>query len=664
MRLRISPERLEVTPGVPAAFEVAVYNTGAIIEGFGVKLGGLERPVELVTSPPELSLFPDTEGTATAIFTLPRDFPAGEHTAVVQVTGTTDASVQQAAPLTLQVAPVYDAALALEPQSVTGGRRARFTVVAENRGNVPLAVKLSATDAEKALRSRFAATELDVPAGRRVRAGMVARGKRPLLGAPAARILTVRASGPPAPPTEALATFIQKPWIPRAMLTLLAILLALGLWGAVLFRGVDNAADQVAAEVAPSGSSVIVGRVTDGSAPLGGANVTAKGQEGEAATTTLTSGDVGAFTLAGLGGPDTYLVTVSMDGFATQTALVPVANGDGAVSQMGILALGRGGGSITGTVTAAGGGPLGDVQVTVTKGGVAMGLAVTESAGSVGFYSLGGLVPPGPYLATFERVGFVSKSVEASVARDAPTPVDAALVPSASSSITGLVTFSPLRVKPCAPGECPLAGVTVTVTAKDVEREATTASTPAAEVGRYTVGELAAGDYTLSFAKEGFVGQTLQVKLEVGQPVSVNVTLQGQPGTVSGTASACTTVEGRHRDLSELDPRKSAVPAEDGAYALGDLVTPGEYRLVFRGPQLRTVDVSLGPGEKREVNASCAAATTTSTATSTTTSSTTTSSTTTTTTSPEQAPPQETPPSTGPGQAELPGLGTAPGRNR
>ncbi|HEY3238940.1 MAG TPA: hypothetical protein VGL92_05200, partial [Acidimicrobiia bacterium] len=100
------------------------------------------------------------------------------------------------------------------------------------------------------------------------------------------------------------------------------------------------------------------------------------------------------------------------------------------------------------------------------------------------------------------------------------------------------------------------------------------------------------------------------------------------------------------------------------SYALGDLVTPGDYRLVFRGPQLRTVDVSLGPGEKREVNASCAAATTTSTATSTTTSSTTTSSTTTTTTNPEQTPPQETPPSTGPGQAELPGLGTAPGRNR
>ncbi|MGH9036286.1 MAG: hypothetical protein ACRD0O_11020, partial [Acidimicrobiia bacterium] len=171
-------------------------------------------------------------------------------------------------------------------------------------------------------------------------------------------------------------------------------------------------------------------------------------------------------------------------------------------------------------------------------------------------------------------------------------------------------------------------------------------------------------DYTLSFAKEGFVGQTLQVKLEVGQPVSVNVTLQGQPGTVSGTASACTAVEGRHRDLSELDPRKSAVPAEDGTYTLGDLVTPGDYRLVFRGPQLRTVDVTLGAGEQRAVNASCAAATTTSTATSTTTSSTTTSSTTTTTTNPEQ-PPQETPPSTGPaGPAELPGLGTSPGRKR
>jgi hypothetical protein len=394
---------------------------------------------------------------------------------------------------------------------------------------------------------------------------------------------------------------------------------------------------------------VIVGRVTDGTGPLGGAAVTAKGEEGEASTTTLTKGDVGAFTLPGLGGPDTYLVTVSMDGFATQTALVTMPDAERAVVQMGVLALGRGGGSITGTVTAGEGAPLGDVQVTVTRQGVVTGSTVTDSGGSVGFYSLGGLEPPGPYVVTFAKAGFVSKSVEVSVARDAPTPVDAALVPAATSSITGLVSFAPLRDKPCGPGECALAGVTVKVTAKNVERQAMTASSPAAEVGRYTVAELTAGEYTISFAKEGFVSQTLRVTLQVGQPVNVNVTLQGQPGTVTGTASACTAVEARRRDLSELDPRKSAVPAEDGTYTLGDLVTPGEYRLVFRGPQLRTVDVTLAAGEVRSVNASCAAATTTTS--STTTSSTTTTSTSTTTTTV----PQETTTTTAP--TDIPQLG-------
>jgi hypothetical protein len=174
-----------------------------------------------------------------------------------------------------------------------------------------------------------------------------------------------------------------------------------------------------------------------------------------------------------------------------------------------------------------------------------------------------------------------------------------------------------------------LAGVTVTAVAGDVKASAITASTPAADVGRYTVADLPTGDYTVSFAKEGFVTQTLHVTLGVGQPVTVNVPMQGEPGTVSGTASSCTVAEARRRDLSDLDPRRQAVPAEDGTYALSDLPTPGEYRLVFRGPLLRTVDVTLGPGEKRAVNGSCAAATTTTTVPPSTTSSSTTSSSTT-----------------------------------
>src|SRR2546421_1077038 len=132
MRVRISPDRLEAPPGIPASFEAAAYTTGDVIEGFRVTLAGLDRPVELLSSPSELSLFPATEGTATVTFTLPRDFPAGAHTARVEVTGTTDPLATAAVPLALLVAPVYDAGLSLEPQSVTAGRRARVTVVGQD----------------------------------------------------------------------------------------------------------------------------------------------------------------------------------------------------------------------------------------------------------------------------------------------------------------------------------------------------------------------------------------------------------------------------------------------------------------------------------------------------------------------------------------------------
>src|SRR5581483_6956601 len=59
--------------------------------------------------------------------------------------------------------------------------------------------------------------------------------------------------------------------------------------------------------------------------------------------------------------------------------------------------------------------------------------------------------------------------------------LDAALVPAASSSITGLVSYTPVRVPACAPGQCPLAGVTVTVALGDTQHTATTASTPAGD---------------------------------------------------------------------------------------------------------------------------------------------------------------------------------------
>ncbi|HVW34391.1 MAG TPA: hypothetical protein VHL53_17795, partial [Acidimicrobiia bacterium] len=210
MRIRIDPDQLTVAPGVPAHFAVTVFNTSAIIQAFRIRLTGLVVPVDVIAAPAQLGLFPETEGTAAVSFTLPRDFPAGLHTATVEVTGTVSneddghATGPQTgtvtAPLNLLVEPVYDAAVALEPQSVTAGKRAKYTVVAENRGNVPLTMALVATDGEQALRFRFAAHEITVPPGRRVRAAMQAKGKRPFLGTPKPRIVTVRATAPQALP--------------------------------------------------------------------------------------------------------------------------------------------------------------------------------------------------------------------------------------------------------------------------------------------------------------------------------------------------------------------------------------------------------------------------------------------------------------------------------
>ena len=671
MRIRIDPEQLTVAPGVPATFAVTVFNTSAIIQAFRIRLAGLVVPVDVIAAPAQLGLFPDSEGTAAVTFTLPRDFPAGLHTATVEVTGTVSndddghptgpVTGQASAPISLLVEPVYDAALTLEPQSVTAGGRARYTVVAENRGNVPVTVALTATDGEQALRFRFAANEITVPPGVRVRAAMHAKGKRPFLGTPKPRIVTVRGTANQTLPSEALGTFIQKPLIPRALITLMAILLALGLWGAVLFRGVNKAATKVAAQVGPAGAggtAVIVGRVTDGKSGLGGVKISAKGKKGSAETMSLSEGDIGAFSLEDLAGPDTYLLTLTRDGFATQTMPVKIKSGEG--KQAGLIAMDRGHGSVTGTVTSSNGQPLGAVAVSLSRNGFTVARATSDSAGSIGFYSIGGLESTGPYLVTFDHAGFISQSKEVAVTADAPATIDAAMVPSSEAEVTGLVTSSPVKVPACQPGECPLAGVTVTVSSGSANQTTVTASAPATEAGHYTVAGLTAGDYTVTFTKTGFVPQTLRVTLEVGQPVTVNVTMVGEPGTLSGSAPGCTAVDARRRDLSELNPRRLIAPSEDGAYTLADLPTPGDYRIIFRGPQSKTIDISLGPGETHQLNASCTAApapsTTTSTATTTTSTSTTTSSTTTTTT-PQEQPPSSTTSSTMPGQATAPNPG-------
>ena len=615
MRIHVSTEHLDLAPGMPGLVQVDVFNDSDIIDGYRVQAHGFGADGVNGTAtaePHELSLFPDTEGTVFVSLTVPPSFPAGDVTVVLEVTSTIDATRTATERVVVSVSAVREAELRIEPTQMTGGRRAWLTVTLTNGGNVPLDVGLSGTDQEQAVAFAFATDRMTVPRGGQASTHAWVAGRRPLLGSPASRLLTVSAHGE-GEPLQGSAAFIQKPLIPRAALTLLAMVAALALWGALLFRGVDNAAETVASRVnAPSGA-VVTGEVTDGEGPVGGVTVRATGGNGEHSTTTLTEGAVGSFAFSGLAGPATYVLTFTKDGLATQSRQIQVPAGDAPID-VGTVTLGRSGGSISGTVTGPDGNPVGGVAITATLGTETVATTTSAAGGSVGFFVLPGLSTPATYALTFSMAGFATQTKVVNLESGADAPEGGVqLAADASGTISGLVSRSVGgAAAACPPVTCPLGGVTVTVTDGTNTFTSTTATTPEAQAGRYTIGGLVAGSYVVTFSRPGYVSQSTPVTLAPLSGFTVDAVLAGTPGTVSGSASGCSSVEIRRRDLSPLQPALTATPGQDGAYSIGGVPTPGDYRVLFNGPTPSVVDLALDGGELRSINASCAAAPTTS----------------------------------------------------
>ncbi len=75
------------------------------------------------------------------------------------------------------------------------------------------------------------------------------------------------------------------------------------------------------------GEGSITGRVSGPAGPLGGATVTARAGPSEASTSTLSDGEVGTFVLGGLATPASYTLVAELDGFATASRVVELAEG-------------------------------------------------------------------------------------------------------------------------------------------------------------------------------------------------------------------------------------------------------------------------------------------------------------------------------------------------
>ena len=84
MRIEVLTPRLDVAPGATCEIELEVFNTGDVIDTVTSRIVGEELlPVE--QRPAILSLFPGTSERVTVSFTLPHDYPAGDHVLPVEL---------------------------------------------------------------------------------------------------------------------------------------------------------------------------------------------------------------------------------------------------------------------------------------------------------------------------------------------------------------------------------------------------------------------------------------------------------------------------------------------------------------------------------------------------------------------------------------------------
>lgn len=166
----------------------------------------------------------------------------------------------------------------------------------------------------------------------------------------------------------------------------------------VVDLGAGQAQNALAITLA-GGTGTIDGRLVDGTGVgLGGATVTVGGAANPPTTTTLTSGAVGTFHLAGLPTPGAYTLTFSLAGYADQTTpiVLPLTSTAPQTFTM-VRSLGR----ITGTVTSSTGKPLLNIAVSATDGQKTWPVITTGASGSVpaGGYVIANL-PPGVYTLT------------------------------------------------------------------------------------------------------------------------------------------------------------------------------------------------------------------------------------------------------------------------
>lgn len=329
------------------------------------------------------------------------------------------------------------------------------------------------------------------------------------------------------------------------------------------------------------GDGLITGRISDAAGlPLGSVAVTATNTVDELSTISLTTGDVGTFTLRNLPTPATYTISFARDGFATENRTVALAD---AQRFPGLdVTLAQGTGSISGVVL-IGAERLGGVVVTVTNGEVTL-TTETLSVGDVGSYIVSKLPVPGTYTVTFSGDGLATqiRSVDLDPAGQLNVGGLDATLTAATAVVSGTVRDA--------------SGAAASGVAVELSDGTTILTTRSADdpEGEYVLTAIPPGTYTLTFRSTGAVPLSVLVTLAAGEQRTVDAELKPQAtitGTVrrsagSGTPAPLPGAQVTAYKISEFPATatSTAITGADGTYLLADLAAPEEYVIEFAYP--------------------------------------------------------------------------------
>ncbi len=262
-------------------------------------------------------------------------------------------------------------------------------------------------------------------------------------------------------------------------------------------------------------------------------------------------------------------------------------------------------GSLTGRVTLSGESEFTGIDVFIPGSSY---MAKTDGSGAWTISN----VPEGEYRVAFMHDGYSTHyetdiwlHIDEEKEENTVTVPDVVLVPDVGA-ISGSVIF-----RGFTGAELPI----VTVTATDQNDATNSSTTTSNESGRYTIGNLSDGIYTLRFVPNDSRYQNAILKdIEVKSPAITDVpfvTIDSAGGTIEGSVTLTDgNVPQNVTILAESEGYSYSIQTgEDGAFILSNVI-PATYTISFMKDGYTTVkeSVSVTAGESSSVNASLAAA--------------------------------------------------------